>query len=184
MIGLVSHAVGHTCCVLAAGHVLLERRLGCLEEKRNEDADMFIKAVLTCLRVTQKLLLIPPEIARPLKIKAWKELTWGFDNIYELGMRTSYLLLARCSLLSALTRVYPAKTRHWDNAGLMLGQRCRQQANIKPALAQWFVFAGWDLSTWERWVTILNWDIVFIQMIVRYETPYIIITKYISLILM
>ena len=36
----------------------------------------------------------------------------------------------------------PASTRHWTNAGSMLGRRRRRRANIDPALVQCLVFAG------------------------------------------
>ena len=35
---------------------------------------------------------------------------------------------------------YPADTRRWPDAGLMLGQRRRRWPNIKPALGQWWVY--------------------------------------------
>ena len=38
--------------------------------------------------------------------------------------------------------LYPENTIHSANVGLMLGQRRRRWANIKPTLAQWIVFAG------------------------------------------
>ena len=39
-------------------------------------------------------------------------------------------------------RLIPANTTHWSNVGLMLGQRRRRWANIKPTLFQSVVFAG------------------------------------------
>ena len=44
--------------------------------------------------------------------------------------------------------VIPANTRRWPNDGLMLGQRQRRWANIKPTLLQRLVFAG-------IWLTVL-----------------------------
>ena len=44
------------------------------------------------------------------------------------------------------SRRTPASTRHWTNAGLMLGQRHRRWANSSPALVQCLVFAGTALS--------------------------------------
>ena len=41
--------------------------------------------------------------------------------------------------------INPANTTHWNNVGLMLGQRRRRWANIKPTLFQCVVFAG------KRW---------------------------------
>ena len=38
---------------------------------------------------------------------------------------------------------YPAYTTRWPNAGLMLVQRRRRWANIRPALGQRVVFAGY-----------------------------------------
>ena len=40
--------------------------------------------------------------------------------------------------------IYPGNTGRWVDAGLLLGQRRRWWANIKPALSQCFVFAGSD----------------------------------------
>ena len=41
---------------------------------------------------------------------------------------------------------FPANKRHRTNAGLMLGQRRRRWPNIKTALVQYLVFAGWSCS--------------------------------------
>ena len=38
--------------------------------------------------------------------------------------------------------LYPANTSRWPNVGLMLGQRRRRWANIKPTLGQHLVFEG------------------------------------------
>ena len=38
---------------------------------------------------------------------------------------------------------YPANTTRWPNVGLMLGQRCRQWANISSTLGQRVMFAGY-----------------------------------------
>ena len=37
---------------------------------------------------------------------------------------------------------YPENTRHWSNAGLMLGRRRRRWANMNPTLVQCLAFAG------------------------------------------
>ena len=42
---------------------------------------------------------------------------------------------------TVLTISYPANTRGWADAGLMLGQRRRRWSNIQTALTQLFVFA-------------------------------------------
>ena len=39
---------------------------------------------------------------------------------------------------------YPANTRRWPNAGLMLSHRLRRWANIRSALGQCLVFAGYN----------------------------------------
>ena len=44
---------------------------------------------------------------------------------------------------------YPASTRHWDSVGLMLGQRRRRWANIKPTLSQCIVLAGYQATISE-----------------------------------
>ena len=41
-----------------------------------------------------------------------------------------------------------ADTRHWTNAGLLLGRRRRRRANIQPALVQRFVSAA-NRRSWE-----------------------------------
>ena len=46
---------------------------------------------------------------------------------------------------------FPANTRRWSNAGLMLAHRLRRWANISPALGQRLVFTGNKYTTvlWE-----------------------------------
>ena len=57
------------------------------------------------------------------------------------GMRGMYRLSAY-RRRSCVACPFSANTRHWTNVGLMLGQRRRRWANIKPTLVQWVVFAG------------------------------------------
>ena len=47
---------------------------------------------------------------------------------------------------SRSSRYIPANTTHWNNIGLMLGQRRRRWAKIKPTLFQWVVFD--EIKTW------------------------------------
>ena len=77
----------------------------------------------------------------------------------------SHLLLVIMSsfwarFVSSFTRQYfrtaasseprlPANTKHWPNAGSMLGQRRRRWSNNKPALGECFVFDGSFLN-WYR----------------------------------
>ena len=50
---------------------------------------------------------------------------------------------------------YPANTRHWTNAVLMLSHRLRRWANIKTALVQCLVFAGQEHKTLTQcWATV------------------------------
>ena len=56
------------------------------------------------------------------------------------------MLISCCSAMQSqpntLAHHIPANTRHWTNVCLMLGQRRRRWANIKPTLVQRLVFAG------------------------------------------
>ena len=47
-------------------------------------------------------------------------------------------------------RSSPANTRRWPNDGLMLDQRRRRWANIHPTLGQRLVFAGPNVTPWNR----------------------------------
>ena len=55
----------------------------------------------------------------------------------SLGVSTMAQNLQQCDDQSE-----PANTRRWTNVGLMLGQRRRRWANIKPTLVQRLVLAG------------------------------------------
>ena len=43
-------------------------------------------------------------------------------------------------------KYFPANTRRWTSAGVMLAQRLRRWANITSALVQRLVFAGFHVS--------------------------------------
>ena len=55
----------------------------------------------------------------------------------------------------------PAKTRRSPNAGLMLGQRQRQWANIKPALGERLVVAGMSAACCFRLANLLEIVVFF-----------------------
>ena len=56
-------------------------------------------------------------------------------------------LLQNCHLYLCMA---PANAIHSANVGLMLGHRLRRWPNIKPALAEWIVFAGAVLIPVDR----------------------------------
>ena len=66
----------------------------------------------------------------------------------------------------------PANTKRWPYVGLMLGQRRRRWANIKPTLGQPLVFAGMaHVDTWGI-VTLSYQSGNLIKNIDRFAEPY------------
>ena len=52
-------------------------------------------------------------------------------------------------VIESRLRLYPANTRRWTNADLMLAHRLRRWPNIKSALVQRLMFAGYHWKLLE-----------------------------------
>ena len=80
---------------------------------------------------------------------------WNLGKWQNRQTACTYKLCWHSSATHQLRIAYsfPANTIHWANAGLMLAQRRRRWANIKPALAQCIVLSGLVSSGVEefRW---------------------------------
>ena len=66
-------------------------------------------------------------------------------------------------VIESRLRLHPGNTRRWTNADLMLAHRLRRWPNIKSALVQRLVFAGYF---WK----LLEYHIYLVELIVKRAT--------------
>ena len=67
------------CCVL------FNQRLGCLGEDPPEDISLFVEAVSTMFRTTEKLAMAPTSLVKHLHLNVWREHRWAWDVILHTG---------------------------------------------------------------------------------------------------
>ena len=79
----------------------------------------------------------------PMLVQCWASVVDGGPTLDQHWVDV-LCLLGIYQTKSRAARIYlSSKRTHWNNVGLMLGQRCRRWANVKPTLFQCVLFAGY-----------------------------------------
>ncbi len=73
--------------------MLFGRCLGGLSDKRDANIDEFVRAVQDLLKVSERLVFVPPHIAKALAMAIWTQHCDAWDTVLRIGKTLFYNLM-------------------------------------------------------------------------------------------